>query len=100
MVRFEEEDAEDAPAELEDGLKHIDELKKFNLGDIEKPSTNFLVTFTTLEKEGIMSQLLHDLKMYLHVLHGNARIRSKGLYTTCRKKGARTAQTSQRRYST
>ncbi|KAL0358271.1 UNVERIFIED_CONTAM: hypothetical protein Sangu_0676500 [Sesamum angustifolium] len=34
----EEEDAEDAPAELEEGIKAtIDELKEVNLGDIENP---------------------------------------------------------------
>ncbi|KAK4382777.1 hypothetical protein Sango_2839700 [Sesamum angolense] len=38
----EEEYAEDAPAELEEGIKAtIDELKEVNLCDIEKPSTNF-----------------------------------------------------------
>ncbi|KAL0333104.1 UNVERIFIED_CONTAM: hypothetical protein Scaly_2211900 [Sesamum calycinum] len=40
----EEEDAEDAPAELEEGIKAtIDELKEINLGDIENPRPVYII---------------------------------------------------------
>ncbi|KAL0322046.1 UNVERIFIED_CONTAM: hypothetical protein Scaly_2501000 [Sesamum calycinum] len=59
----EEEDVEDAPAELEEGIKAtIDELKEVNLGDIENPRPIYISASLTQEKEGTYIALLHKFK--------------------------------------
>ncbi|KAL0349908.1 UNVERIFIED_CONTAM: Transposon Tf2-12 polyprotein [Sesamum radiatum] len=59
----EEEDAEDAPAELEEGIKAtIDELKKVNLGDIENPRPIYISASLTHGEEGTYVALLHEFK--------------------------------------
>ncbi|KAL0327107.1 UNVERIFIED_CONTAM: Pro-Pol polyprotein [Sesamum angustifolium] len=63
----EEEDAEDAPAELEEGIKAtIDELKEVNLGDIENPRPIYISASLTHGEEGTYIALLYEFKMYLH----------------------------------
>ncbi|KAK4404358.1 Transposon Tf2-12 polyprotein [Sesamum angolense] len=59
----EEEDAEDAPAELEEGIKAtIDELKEVNLGDIENPRPIYISASLTHGEEGTYITLLHEFK--------------------------------------
>ncbi|KAK4385667.1 Transposon Tf2-12 polyprotein [Sesamum angolense] len=59
----EEEDAEDASTELEEGIKAtIDELKKVNLRDIENPRPIYISTSLTQEEEGTYITLLHEFK--------------------------------------
>ncbi|KAK4391469.1 hypothetical protein Sango_1924700 [Sesamum angolense] len=59
----EEEDAEDAPAELEEGIKAtIDELKEVNLGDIESPRPIYISASLTHEEEGTYIALLYEFK--------------------------------------
>ncbi|KAL0318211.1 UNVERIFIED_CONTAM: Transposon Tf2-12 polyprotein [Sesamum calycinum] len=59
----EEEDAEDAPAELEEGIKAtIDELKEVNLGDIENPRPIYISASLTHGEEGTYIALLHEFK--------------------------------------
>ncbi|KAL0368019.1 UNVERIFIED_CONTAM: Transposon Ty3-G Gag-Pol polyprotein [Sesamum calycinum] len=59
----EEEDAEDAPAELEEVIKAtIDELKEVNLGDIENPRPIYISASLTHGEEGTYIALLHEFK--------------------------------------
>ncbi|KAK4389710.1 Transposon Tf2-12 polyprotein [Sesamum angolense] len=59
----EEEDAEDAPTELEEGIKAtIDELKEVNLGDIENPRPIYISASLTHGEEGTYVALLHEFK--------------------------------------
>ncbi|KAK4400811.1 Retrovirus-related Pol polyprotein from transposon.6 [Sesamum angolense] len=59
----EEEDAEDAPAELEEETKTtIDELKEVNLGDIENPRSIYISASLTHGEEGIYIALLNEFK--------------------------------------
>ncbi|KAK4397785.1 hypothetical protein Sango_1254000 [Sesamum angolense] len=59
----EEEDAEDAPVELEEGIKAtIDESKEVNLGDIENPRPIYISASLTQEEEGTYIALLHQFK--------------------------------------
>ncbi|KAL0290012.1 UNVERIFIED_CONTAM: hypothetical protein Sradi_7059600 [Sesamum radiatum] len=59
----EEKDAEDAPAELEEGIKAtIDELKEVNLGDIENPRPIYISASLTQEEEETYIALLHEVK--------------------------------------
>ncbi|KAL0291272.1 UNVERIFIED_CONTAM: hypothetical protein Scaly_2643800 [Sesamum calycinum] len=59
----EEEDAEDAPAELEEGIKAtIDELKEVNLGDIENPRPIYISASLTHGEERTYVALLHEFK--------------------------------------
>ncbi|KAL0336632.1 UNVERIFIED_CONTAM: hypothetical protein Sradi_4875100 [Sesamum radiatum] len=59
----EEEDAEDAPAELEEGTKaNIDELKEVNLGDIENPRPIYISALLTHGEEGTYIALLNEFK--------------------------------------
>ncbi|KAL0313706.1 UNVERIFIED_CONTAM: hypothetical protein Scaly_2908700 [Sesamum calycinum] len=59
----EEEDTEDAPAELEEGIKAtIDELNEVNLGDIENPQPIYISASLTQEEEGTYIALLHEFK--------------------------------------
>ncbi|KAL0299019.1 UNVERIFIED_CONTAM: Transposon Tf2-12 polyprotein [Sesamum radiatum] len=59
----EEEDAEDAPAKLEEGIKAtIDELKEVNLGDIENPRPIYISASLTHGEEGTYIALLHEFK--------------------------------------
>ncbi|KAL0293934.1 UNVERIFIED_CONTAM: hypothetical protein Sangu_3227700 [Sesamum angustifolium] len=59
----EEEDAEDAPAEPEEGTKAtIDELKEVNLGDIESPGPIYISASLTHGEKGTYIALLHEFK--------------------------------------
>ncbi|KAL0350134.1 UNVERIFIED_CONTAM: Transposon Tf2-12 polyprotein [Sesamum radiatum] len=59
----EEEDAEDAPAELEEGIKAtIDELKEVNLGDIKNPRPIYISASLTHGEERTYVALLHEFK--------------------------------------
>ncbi|KAK4406411.1 Retrovirus-related Pol polyprotein from transposon gypsy [Sesamum angolense] len=59
----EEEDAEDAPAEPEEGTKAtIDELKEVNLGDIENPRPIYISASLTHGEEGTYIALLNEFK--------------------------------------
>ncbi|KAK4383074.1 hypothetical protein Sango_2811200 [Sesamum angolense] len=59
----EEEDAEDAPAELEEGTRAtIDELKEVNLGDIENPRSIYISASLTHGEEGTYIALLNEFK--------------------------------------
>ncbi|KAK4400663.1 hypothetical protein Sango_1172400 [Sesamum angolense] len=67
---FEEEDAEDAPIELEEAIKAtIDELKEVNLGDIEDPRPIYISASLTQEEEGTYIALLHEFKRYATMSH-------------------------------
>ncbi|KAL0368109.1 UNVERIFIED_CONTAM: Retrovirus-related Pol polyprotein from transposon.6 [Sesamum calycinum] len=58
----EEEDAEDAPVELEEGIKiTIDELKEVNLGNIEDPRPIYISASLTQEEETYIT-FLHEFK--------------------------------------
>ncbi|KAL0313661.1 UNVERIFIED_CONTAM: Transposon Tf2-12 polyprotein [Sesamum calycinum] len=59
----EEEDAKDALAELEEGIKTtIDELKEVNIYDIENPRPIYISASLTQEEEGTYIALLHEFK--------------------------------------
>ncbi|KAK4384639.1 Transposon Tf2-12 polyprotein [Sesamum angolense] len=59
----EEEDAEDAPVELEEGTKAtIDELKEVNLGDIENPRPIYISASLTHGEEITYIALLNEFK--------------------------------------
>ncbi|KAL0340181.1 UNVERIFIED_CONTAM: hypothetical protein Sradi_4534900 [Sesamum radiatum] len=61
--KVEEEDAEDAPVELEEGIKAtIDELKEVNLGDIENLQPIYIRASLTQEEEETYIALLHEFK--------------------------------------
>ncbi|KAL0307937.1 UNVERIFIED_CONTAM: hypothetical protein Scaly_2964700 [Sesamum calycinum] len=59
----EEEDAEEAPAELQEGIKAtIDELKEVNPSDIENPRPIYISASLTHGEEGTYIALLHEFK--------------------------------------
>ncbi|KAL0413584.1 UNVERIFIED_CONTAM: hypothetical protein Sradi_1560100 [Sesamum radiatum] len=58
-----EEDAEDAPVELEEGVKAtVDELKEVNLGNTEDPRPIYTSASLTQEEEEAYIELLHEFK--------------------------------------
>ncbi|KAL0444423.1 UNVERIFIED_CONTAM: Transposon Tf2-12 polyprotein [Sesamum latifolium] len=60
---IEEEDAKDAPVELEEGVKAtVDELKEVNLGNIEDPRPIYTSASLTQEEEGAYITLPHEFK--------------------------------------
>ncbi|KAL0451749.1 UNVERIFIED_CONTAM: Transposon Tf2-12 polyprotein [Sesamum latifolium] len=60
---IEEEDAEDAPVELEEGVKvTIDELREVNLGNTEDPRPIYTSASLTQEEEEAYIMLLHEFK--------------------------------------
>ncbi|KAL0378633.1 UNVERIFIED_CONTAM: hypothetical protein Sradi_3168800 [Sesamum radiatum] len=60
---IEEEDAEDAPVELEEGVKAtVDELKEVNLGNTEDPQPIYTSASLTQEEEEAYITLLHEFK--------------------------------------
>ncbi|KAL0405179.1 UNVERIFIED_CONTAM: hypothetical protein Slati_3831800 [Sesamum latifolium] len=60
---FEEEDAEDAPIQLKEGVKAtVDELKEVNLCYIEDPRPIYTCASLTQEEEGAYIALLHEFK--------------------------------------
>ncbi|KAL0415951.1 UNVERIFIED_CONTAM: Transposon Tf2-11 polyprotein [Sesamum latifolium] len=60
---FKEEDAEDAPIELDEGVKAtIDELKEVNLGNTEDPLPIYTSASLTQEEEWAYNTLLHEFK--------------------------------------
>ncbi|KAL0371823.1 UNVERIFIED_CONTAM: hypothetical protein Scaly_0863900 [Sesamum calycinum] len=61
--KVEEEDAEDAPIELEEGIKAtIDKLKEVNLGNIENPRPIYISASLTQEEKEPYIALLHEFK--------------------------------------
>ncbi|KAK4391400.1 Polyprotein P3 [Sesamum angolense] len=97
----EEEDAEDAPAELEEGIKAtIDELKEVNLGDIENPRPIYISASLTHGEEGTYIALLHEFKdvfawSYKEMPGLDSRVAVHHLSV---KKGARPVKQGQRRF--
>ncbi|KAL0455252.1 UNVERIFIED_CONTAM: Polyprotein P3 [Sesamum latifolium] len=60
---IEEEDAEDAPVELEEGVKAtVDELREVNLGNTENPRPIYTSASLTQEDDGAYITLLHEFK--------------------------------------
>ncbi|KAL0455603.1 UNVERIFIED_CONTAM: Polyprotein P3 [Sesamum latifolium] len=60
---IEEEDAEDAPVELEEGVKAtVDELREVNLGNTKNPRPIYTSASLTQEEEEAYIMLLHELK--------------------------------------
>ncbi|KAL0445110.1 UNVERIFIED_CONTAM: hypothetical protein Slati_2233700 [Sesamum latifolium] len=60
---IEEEDAEDAPVELEEGVKvTVDELREVNLGNTEDPRPIYTSASLTQEEEEAYIMLLHEFK--------------------------------------
>ncbi|KAL0456161.1 UNVERIFIED_CONTAM: Retrovirus-related Pol polyprotein from transposon.6 [Sesamum latifolium] len=60
---IEEEDAEDAPVELEEGVKAtVDELREVNLGNTEDPQPIYTSASLTQEEEEAYIMLLHEFK--------------------------------------
>ncbi|XP_012849590.1 PREDICTED: uncharacterized protein LOC105969382 [Erythranthe guttata] len=60
---IEEEDAEIAPPELEEGVKAtIDELKEINLGDAENPRPIYISALLAVNEEETYVELLHEFK--------------------------------------
>ncbi|KAL0401549.1 UNVERIFIED_CONTAM: Transposon Tf2-12 polyprotein [Sesamum latifolium] len=60
---IEEEDVEDAPVELEEGVKAtVDELREVNLGNTEDPRPIYMSASLTQEEEGTYITLLHEFK--------------------------------------
>ncbi|KAL0451212.1 UNVERIFIED_CONTAM: hypothetical protein Slati_1099300 [Sesamum latifolium] len=60
---IEEEDAGDAPVELEEGVKAtVDELREVNLGNTEDPRSIYTSASLTQEEEGAYIMLLHKFK--------------------------------------
>ncbi|KAL0416840.1 UNVERIFIED_CONTAM: hypothetical protein Slati_3515900 [Sesamum latifolium] len=59
----EEEDAEIALFELEEGVKTtVDELKEINLGDVENPRSIYMNALITDNEEESYVKLLHEFK--------------------------------------
>ncbi|KAL0440126.1 UNVERIFIED_CONTAM: Transposon Tf2-12 polyprotein [Sesamum latifolium] len=61
--KIEEEDAKDAPIELEEGVKAtVNELREVNLGNTEDPRPIYMSASLTQEEEGTYITLLHEFK--------------------------------------
>ncbi|KAL0360935.1 UNVERIFIED_CONTAM: hypothetical protein Sradi_3778000 [Sesamum radiatum] len=59
----EEEDAKDAPVELEEGVTAtVNHLKEVNLGNAEDPRPIYTSASLTQEEEGVYTVLLHEFK--------------------------------------
>ncbi|KAL0361639.1 UNVERIFIED_CONTAM: hypothetical protein Sradi_3848400 [Sesamum radiatum] len=59
----EEEDAEIAPSECEEGVKTtVDELKEINLGDVENPWPIYINALLTDDEMKAYVELLHEFK--------------------------------------
>ncbi|KAL0456116.1 UNVERIFIED_CONTAM: hypothetical protein Slati_0950800 [Sesamum latifolium] len=64
---IEEEDAEDTPVELEEGVKAtVDELREVNLGNTEDPRPIYTSASLTQERGGLILCYSMNLKMCLH----------------------------------
>ncbi|XP_057793051.1 uncharacterized protein LOC131009656 [Salvia miltiorrhiza] len=62
-VNMEEEDAEMAPQQFEEGVKStIDELKEINLGTIDEPRPTFISALLTKDEECAYVELLKEFK--------------------------------------
>ena len=60
---MEEEDAKDAPPELEEGVKiTIDPLKEVNLGTDEDPKPTYLSAFLEIDEEVAYMNILKEYK--------------------------------------
>lgn len=78
-AQIEDEDAKDAPPELEEGVKvTVDELKEINLGDDNDPRPTYISALLSSEEEETYIQLLQEFKdVFKVVIQRNARPRSK-----------------------
>ncbi|KAL0310420.1 UNVERIFIED_CONTAM: Retrovirus-related Pol polyprotein from transposon [Sesamum calycinum] len=97
----EEEDAEDAPAELEEGIKAtIDELKEVNPGNIENLRSIYISASLTLEEEGTYILLLYEFKdVFAWSYKEMPGLDSKvAVHHLSVKKGARPVKQGQRRF--
>ncbi|KAL0453889.1 UNVERIFIED_CONTAM: Polyprotein P3 [Sesamum latifolium] len=99
--KIKEEDVEDAPIELEEGVKAtIDELREVNLGNTEDPRPIYTSASLTQEEEGAYIMLLHEFKDVLAWSYK----KMPGLdpkvavHHLSLKKGARPAKQGQRRF--
>ncbi|KAL0416672.1 UNVERIFIED_CONTAM: Transposon Tf2-12 polyprotein [Sesamum latifolium] len=98
---IEEEDAEDAPVELEKGVKTtVDELREVNLGNTEDPRPIYTSTSLTQEEEGAYITLLHEFKdvfswSYKEIPRLDPKVAVHHLSV---KKGARPVKQGQRRF--
>ncbi|KAL0289252.1 UNVERIFIED_CONTAM: hypothetical protein Sangu_2621300 [Sesamum angustifolium] len=97
----EEEDAEDALAELEEGIKAtIDKLKEVNLGDIENPRPIYISASLTHGEDETYIALLHEFKdvfawSYKEMPGLDLKV---ALHHLSVKKGARPVKQGQRRF--
>ncbi|KAL0416646.1 UNVERIFIED_CONTAM: putative protein K02A2.6 [Sesamum latifolium] len=98
---IEEEDAEDAPVELEEGVKAtIDELREVNLGNTEDPRPIYTSASLTQEEEEVYIMLLHEFKdvfawSYKEIPGLDSKVAVHHLSV---RKGARPVKQSQRRF--
>ncbi|KAL0413000.1 UNVERIFIED_CONTAM: hypothetical protein Sradi_1501700 [Sesamum radiatum] len=98
---IEEEDAEDAPVELEEGVKAtVDELKEVNLGNTEDPRPIYTSASLTQEEEEAYIELLHEFKdvfawSYKEIPGLDPKVAVHHLSV---KKGARPVKQGQRRF--
>ncbi|KAL0439246.1 UNVERIFIED_CONTAM: hypothetical protein Slati_2407600 [Sesamum latifolium] len=98
---IEEEDAEDAPVELEEGVKAtVDELKEVNLGNTKDPRPIYTSASLTQEEEGAYIMLLHEFKdvfawSYKEISGLDPKV---AVHHLSIKKGARPVKQGQRRF--
>ncbi|KAL0453380.1 UNVERIFIED_CONTAM: Transposon Tf2-12 polyprotein [Sesamum latifolium] len=98
---IEEEDAEDAPIELEEGVKAtVDELREVNLGNTEDPRPIYMSASLTQEDEGTYITLLHKFKdVFAWSYKKMPGLDSKvAVHHLSVKKGARPVKQDQRRF--
>ncbi|KAL0439220.1 UNVERIFIED_CONTAM: Transposon Tf2-11 polyprotein [Sesamum latifolium] len=96
----EEEDAEDAPVELEEGVKAtVDELKEVNLGNIKDPQPIYTSASLTREEDETYITLLHEFKdVFAWSYKKMPGLDPKVAVHLSVKKGARPAKQSHRRF--
>ncbi|KAL0427681.1 UNVERIFIED_CONTAM: hypothetical protein Slati_2942900 [Sesamum latifolium] len=97
---IEEEDAEDAPVELEEGVKAtVDELREVNLGNTEDPQPIYTSASLTQEEEEAYIMLLHEFKdMFAWSYKEMPGLDPKVAVHHLSKKGARPVKQGQRRF--
>ncbi|KAL0449525.1 UNVERIFIED_CONTAM: Transposon Tf2-12 polyprotein [Sesamum latifolium] len=98
---IEEKDAEDAPVELEEGVKAtVDELREVNLGNTEDPRPIYTSASLTQEEKGAYITLFHQFKdvftwSYKEIPGLDPKVAVHHLLV---KKGARPVKQGQRRF--
>ncbi|KAL0446059.1 UNVERIFIED_CONTAM: hypothetical protein Slati_1733800 [Sesamum latifolium] len=97
----EEEDAEIAVPEFEEGVKtNVDELKEINLGDIENPRSIYISVLLTEDEEKAYVDLLHEFKdvfawLYKEMLDLEPKV---AVHQLSIRKGARPVKQAQHRF--